>query len=213
VANADLSMNVALLGLHVLNFLLIIVTPRFFFRRDGAFNLKWWLTALPFGLCPAALLLARVTGLAPYRPASWTIPSELVAVIFAVGSVSLLFYTLGTHRVPISLWHQVNDAPPHIVTEGAYRRIRHPFYTSYLLAFGGAVVFFPHWTTLTLAICVVGVLNATAAKEERRLTGSEYGAEYARYAARTGRFIPWRRPPGPREADATTTELQHVDVP
>ncbi|SON61450.1 hypothetical protein MSIMFI_02960 [Mycobacterium simulans] len=188
-------MNTPLLVLYVLNFLMIIVTPRIFFRKDGAFNLRWWLTALPFGLCPAALVVAWVTGLAPYRPRSWDAPSELLAVLLAAGSLSLLFFTLGTHRVPISLWHQVNDAPRHIVTEGAYRRIRHPFYASYLLAVTGAVVFFPHWTTIALAIYVGVVLNATAAKEERKLLGSEYGTEYAQYLARTGRFVPRLRQP------------------
>ncbi|ORW74132.1 hypothetical protein AWC22_23725 [Mycobacterium riyadhense] len=197
-------MNTPLLVLYVVNFLVIIVTPRIFFRKDGTFNLRWWLTALPFGLCPAALVVAWVAVLAPYRPRSWDAPSELLATLLAAGSLSLLFFTLGTHRVPISLWHQVNDTPRHIVTEGAYRRIRHPFYASYLLAVTGAVVFFPYWTTIALAIYAGVVLNATAASEERRLTGSEYGAQYARYLARTGRFVPRLREPRAPISDVST---------
>ncbi|WP_373234565.1 methyltransferase family protein [Mycobacterium marinum] len=186
-------MSVPVLFLYLLNFVLFITMPIYFFRKDGAFNVKWWLTSLPLGLCPAALAVAWAAKLVPYLPGSWVGPSELVAVGLSAASLCLLFYTLGTHRVPLSLWHQSNDAPRYIVTEGAYRRIRHPFYTSYLLAFAGAVVLFPHWMTITLAIYACVVLNVTAAREERRLATSEYGAQYRQYMARTGRFVPGLR--------------------
>ncbi|OSC41574.1 methyltransferase family protein [Mycobacterium decipiens] len=197
-------METPILVLYVLNFLVVTLLPRIFFRKDGTFNLRWWLTALPFGLCPAALVVAQAAELTPYRPRSWDAPSEVLAVLFVAGSLCLLFYTLGTHRVPISLWHQSNDAPRHIVTAGAYRRIRHPFYTSFLLAFAGAVVFFPYWTTIALAIYVGVVLNVTAASEERKLVGSAYGAEYAQYLARTGRFVPRLRKPRAPISEVTT---------
>lgn len=189
------AMNTPLLLLYLLTFLLIVLTPRVFFRKGGTLNLKWWLTALPFALCPAALIVARVAELSSYRPQNWDAPSELLSVLFAASSLCLLSFTLGTHQVPISLWHQSDDAPEHIVTEGAYSRIRHPFYASYLLALVGSVVLFPHWATIGLAIYAGVVLTATAVNEERKIINSEYGAEYARYIARTGRFLPRLRAP------------------
>ena len=58
---------------------------------------------------------------------------EVASVAFAVASIALIAFTLGTHRVPGSLWHQKENLPEHLVTYGAYRRIRHPFYSAYIL--------------------------------------------------------------------------------
>jgi len=113
-----------------------------------------------------------------------------MSVPFSVASIALIFYTLGTHRIPISLWHQENDAPVHIVTYGAYSRIRHPFYASFILGLLGALIFCPHYGTLYTFLHGLVVLNITAAKEERRLSESEFGAEYQEYIQRTGRFLP-----------------------
>jgi protein-S-isoprenylcysteine O-methyltransferase Ste14 len=113
-----------------------------------------------------------------------------VAAVLAGCSVALLFLRLGTHRVPLALWHQENDAPASIVTHGAYARIRHPFYAAFLLAFVAAVALFPHLGTV-LPLCYAAIrLNATAAREERRLAASEFGDAYREYLARTGRFLP-----------------------
>jgi protein-S-isoprenylcysteine O-methyltransferase Ste14 len=76
------------------------------------------------------------------------------------------------------------------VTYGAYRWIRHPFYASFLLALFGALVFCPNWATLATFLEGFVILNLTAAREERRLSSSEFGAEYRDYIQRTGRFWP-----------------------
>jgi protein-S-isoprenylcysteine O-methyltransferase Ste14 len=174
----------------LLNFAVIGLLPRIFFRKDGRLGLMWWLTALPFFVCPVLLAAAFAADLDPIVPQGWTGPLELVAVALSTASVALIFMTLGTHRIPLALWHQDNDAPRHIVTYGAYSRIRHPFYTSFLLAFLAALAYVPHWATLVLFAGAATVLNFTAAREERRLSASEFGAEYQQYVTRTGRFAP-----------------------
>ena len=176
--------------LTLLDFAFIGLLPVVFFRRDGRLGPLWWLTALPFFGCPVLLVAAYAADLGPLVPDGWTGPLELASVVSAVASIALISLTLGTHRIPLALWHQQNDAPRHLVTYGAYSRIRHPFYTSFLLAFLGAVALFPHWATLALLGYGAAVLNFTAAREEGRLGESEFGAEYRRYVARTGRFLP-----------------------
>jgi protein-S-isoprenylcysteine O-methyltransferase Ste14 len=114
----------------------------------------------------------------------------MAAVPFSVTSIALIFLTVGTHRVPLALWHQKDDAPHHIVTYGPYRRIRHPFYASFLLALFGALVFSPQLGTLFTFVYALVMLNLTAGKEEKRLMNSEFGAEYQRYLRQTGRFFP-----------------------
>lgn len=183
-------MNTAVLVLVLAGFAVIGALPRVFFRR-GSFNRGWWLTALPFCCSPLFLVAVCAAG---WRPWWSSAVSASFAALLAGGSVALLFLTLGTHRAPLALWHQDDDAPVSLVTYGAYARIRHPFYASFLLAFAASFLLFPHVGTVLPLVYAVLRLNATAAREERRLSGGEFGAgyaaEYAAYRSRTGRFIP-----------------------
>jgi protein-S-isoprenylcysteine O-methyltransferase Ste14 len=176
--------------LIVLNFALIGLLPRIFFRPDGRMNARWWATALPFCVAPSFLIAAYAAGLAPLIPRGWLTAGAMVSVVLSATSIGLICLTLGTHRIPIALWHQDSDAPEHIVTYGAYRWIRHPFYAAFLLAFGSAAFFLPHWVTLGALGYALAALNLTARREERRLAGSAFGPEYRRYLRRTGRFVP-----------------------
>jgi protein-S-isoprenylcysteine O-methyltransferase Ste14 len=176
--------------LLLLNFAFIALLPRVFFRRDGRLNVRWWLTAMPFGLSLAFIVVTVAASRQPLTPDAWRPALKLVAVALSVASIGLIFVTLGTHRVPLALWHQDNDAPAHIVTYGAYARIRHPFYAAFILALLAAVFFMPHWPTLLTLAYGIAALNVTAAREEKRLAASEFGTEYQEYTRRTGRFFP-----------------------
>lgn len=186
-------MNLAVTLLFLLNLAVIGLLPRIFFRKGGRLNLMWWLTAAPFILCSGALLAASVGMLLPFGGERLTRIGALAALPFSASSFLLVGLTLGTHRIPIALWHQENDAPRHVTTYGAYRRIRHPFYASFLLTLFGAVLACPHALTLVALVYGYFILNFTAAREERYLQASAFGAEYAEYMKRTGRFWPsWR---------------------
>ena len=169
-------MREPVLLLIALNFALIGLLPRIFFRRDGSLNARWWATAIPFGAAPLFLIAAYGARLAPLTPRSWLAATSLPAVVLSAAS--------------IALWHQDSDQPEHIVTYGAYRWIRHPFYASFILAFLAAVVFFPDWVTLGSLCYAWAALNLTARREERRLAGSAFGLQYRQYVGRTGRFFP-----------------------
>lgn len=183
-------MNVPVMVLVLADFVVIGVLPRVFFK-GGSFNLGWWLTGAPFFVVPPFLIAAR---LAHWH--SWISMGKAVTTLTAIGavlagsSIALMFFTLGTHRVPLALWHQEDDAPVSIVTYGAYSKIRHPFYSSFLLGFLGAFAMFPHLGTLLPLLYAIGRLTATAMREEKRLASSEFGGEYREYIARTGRFLP-----------------------
>jgi protein-S-isoprenylcysteine O-methyltransferase Ste14 len=185
-------MNAGLLLLFALNFGFIGALPVIFFRRDGKLNFRWFLTAAPYFAAPAVLLLVHF-GVLPAWPA---VPAfiqfwlELASVPFAMGSIVLMALALGSHRIPIALWHQANDAPREIVTWGPYKRIRHPFYASFLLALAGATVFCPHPGTALLLLYGIVALSITAAREEGRLSKSAFGPQYQAYMRTTGRFVP-----------------------
>ncbi|MBU6533019.1 methyltransferase family protein [Streptomyces mayonensis] len=185
----------------LLDYLLFILLPRVFFRKDGEFNLRWWSTALPMAAAPLFLVCARLFDIAPSVPGPWLRFTGPAAVLCAFGAAALVTLTIGSHRVPVALWHQRDDAPDHIVTWGAYRHIRHPFYSAFLLAFLGAFLLFPHWVTLALGAYMAAMLNTVAAREERMLSASEFGAVYREYHARTHRFVPLG-PLGPTRSPA-----------
>jgi protein-S-isoprenylcysteine O-methyltransferase Ste14 len=176
----------------ILDAALMGALPRIFFRRDGRLNLRWWLTAAPFFAGSGTVVLAALGLVAPWwsQPSALAAGAELAAVGMATASIGLMCFTLGSHRIPIALWHQIDDAPQHIVTWGAYGRIRHPFYASFLLLLVACLLACPHPITAAAFVWGALALNGTAAREEVLLRGSELGAEYAAYMRRTGRFFP-----------------------
>jgi len=188
-------MNRSVMVLYICNFVFIGMLPLSFFKRDGRFNLMWLLTSAPFFAC-SIFLFGIFFGLinpAEKIRSEWGTLLDIATVPFSVASIALLCFTVGTHRIPLALWHQTNDAPQHIVTYGPYRWVRHPFYVSFLLALGGMFIYYPHLTTLITLSYGIVMLNGTADREEKRLCGSEFGTEYADYMKRTGRFVPkWK---------------------
>jgi protein-S-isoprenylcysteine O-methyltransferase Ste14 len=76
-----------------------------------------------------------------------------------------------------------------LVTHGPYRWARHPMYTAVLLFCAGLVaVSASIWAGLGW-IVLVTVLARKAAMEEALITQAH--PDYAAYAARTRRFLPW----------------------
>ena len=187
-------MNPALLTLLLANFAAIGALPLFFFRRDGRLNLAWLATAIPFFLMVGTLLAAAIGWLHAVNAPDVAMQAALEssAALASAASLGLLGLTVGSHRVPLALWHQERqrDVPSGIVTWGPYSRIRHPFYSSFLLAFAAACFAFPHVATAMLLFYAAVALTVTAMREERRLASSVFGAHYRDYMARTGRFVP-----------------------
>lgn len=185
-------LSLSLTVLLIFNFALIGLLPVFFFRRDGKFNLRWIATGAPFFIAPAGLLLAYFgyLDLASEFSVAEVVITQSAATLLSGISIALIAMTVGSHRIPLALWHQDNDTPAEIVTWGPYRHIRHPFYTSFLLAFVAAVLAFPHAMTFACLAYSFVALSVTAGQEERRLEKSEFGEQYSRYIAVSGRFFP-----------------------
>jgi protein-S-isoprenylcysteine O-methyltransferase Ste14 len=82
------------------------------------------------------------------------------------------------------------DPPAHLMDEGPYRFIRHPFYCSYLLTWtAGVVATAQLWLLPTLAVMLVIYVRA-ATIEEQKFTDSPLAETYENYRTRTGRFLP-----------------------
>jgi protein-S-isoprenylcysteine O-methyltransferase Ste14 len=114
---------------------------------------------------------------------------ELAAALY-VGGIILFWWTIRTHRRrPPSLAYS-HDAPEHLVERGPYGVIRHPFYAAYMLFWTGGYLATLRWTSLAPALVLLASYELSARQEERKFASSDLAEEYARYTARTGRYIP-----------------------
>lgn len=151
-------------------------------RTPGTDAAEWagrLLVVLQFGLL--ALLGWRAMA------APWAISVQVVSLLAASGLLAL--WALAANR-PGNF--NIRPTPRHggtLITSGPYRWIRHPMYTSVLLAAAAAA-----WKSFEAAdalfwVALLGVLLAKAAIEERALV--RRFPDYQDYRVRTTRFVPW----------------------
>ena len=131
-------------------------------------------------LLALAWQLESVVGL-PSITASYVV-RWLVFVLTVIGTVLIVVWSL-------------KSLPPatrgkKLVTNGAYRYLRHPLYAAFLscLNFGLAVLL-NNWIYIIWAVLLHGVWHWNIESEEK-LMRQEFPTEYKEYCQITGRFIP-----------------------
>jgi protein-S-isoprenylcysteine O-methyltransferase Ste14 len=84
----------------------------------------------------------------------------------------------------------VTDEANHtLITDGLFRRIRHPIYAFSILLMLCTMVSVPTWPMIAVGVAHIGLMILKARNEERHLLAS-HGSAYARYLETTGRFVP-----------------------
>jgi protein-S-isoprenylcysteine O-methyltransferase Ste14 len=156
-------------------------------RKEGMFML--------FTLRPVAGFLWGAVMAWMINPASmsWSsmplsTPVRLVGVVFCAMSIALLIWALpalGTNLTDTVVTRQQHT----LVTRGAYRWIRHPFYDAMALVILGASLLAANWFILLMGAIVFGLLALRSRIEEEQLL-ARFGEPYRQYRARTGRFLP-----------------------
>ena len=76
-----------------------------------------------------------------------------------------------------------------LVQHGIYAKIRHPLYTSVILACFGWALAWLSWPSILAAGALIPFFHAKSRQEEERLR--DRIPEYAEYMVRIRRFIPW----------------------
>jgi protein-S-isoprenylcysteine O-methyltransferase Ste14 len=76
-----------------------------------------------------------------------------------------------------------------LITEGPYRKMRHPMYTALFSFFVGLALVSASWLIVILVVAAILVLYARIGKEEAMMI-EQFGDEYYAYMRRTGRFLP-----------------------
>jgi protein-S-isoprenylcysteine O-methyltransferase Ste14 len=77
-----------------------------------------------------------------------------------------------------------------LITQGVYRRTRHPMYAAVFLYSIGQALALPNWFAGPSYLVVFGLLFAVRVGAEERMMVETFGDEYVAYRARTKRLIP-----------------------
>lgn len=77
-----------------------------------------------------------------------------------------------------------------LITEGIYRKIRHPMYLALLLYSAGQAIALPNWVAGPSYLFALGLLFAFRFRREERMMLLEFGGDYEAYMERTKRLIP-----------------------
>ena len=77
-----------------------------------------------------------------------------------------------------------------LITQGIYRRIRHPMYLALVLYSVGHALVIPNWVAGPSNLVVFTILFALRVHAEEQMMTDVFGDEYTTYAARTKRLVP-----------------------
>ena len=77
-----------------------------------------------------------------------------------------------------------------LITQGVYRRIRHPMYSALALYAVGHALVIPNWVAGPSNLVAFAVLFALRVRAEERMMLEQFGDEYTAYVARTKRLVP-----------------------
>jgi len=77
-----------------------------------------------------------------------------------------------------------------LITQGVYRRIRHPMYSALLLYSIGQALVIPNWVAGSSNLIAFAILFALRVGAEEKMMVETFGDEYVRYLAETKRLVP-----------------------
>ena len=83
----------------------------------------------------------------------------------------------------------ISDSNTALITDGPFARIRHPIYAFSIAMMIATATVLPTLPMLAVAAVHLALMNVKARNEEAHLARL-HGDAYARYVARTGRFLP-----------------------
>lgn len=131
----------------------------------------------------APLLLIILIG--PLTPifSIWNFPTDWLITIL----VGIVVFILGTYvyfEWEI-FWHKTYNGQ--LVTDGIFKYIRHPHYTSLLIIGFGLALFFYSLAAFLIATIAIPIMIWSIIDEEKNLK-KQYGDEYKEYMKK----VPWR---------------------
>lgn len=139
------------------------------------------------GLLPLTYVVTGAPGFAsyPFRPVqAW------LGLFCSIAALALFYLT---HRALGCNWSVTLEVRQNhkLVTEGIYRRVRHPMYTGFWLWALAQALLLPNWIAGCAGLLGFGTLYLFRVEHEERLMLETFGDSYRAYMDRTARLIPW----------------------
>lgn len=118
-------------------------------------------------------------------------PDKAIVGCLLVGGSLWMFYR--THKALGRNWSVTLEVREHhvLITDGIYRRVRHPMYTAFWLWAVAQALLLPNFVAAISGLVGFGTLYAFRVRKEERLMSETFGEAYRSYMARTKRLIPW----------------------
>lgn len=148
------------------------------------------------------IVLLTIAWLAFFLPLIWIATPVLASADYTLRPVPLL---TGAVCLTLGLWlFQLSHADlganwsitlevreKHtLVTQGVYRRVRHPMYTALLLYSVGQALVLPNYVAGPSYGVTMALLVALRIGPEERMMLEEFGKDYQEYMAQTKRLVP-----------------------
>jgi protein-S-isoprenylcysteine O-methyltransferase Ste14 len=113
-----------------------------------------------------------------------------LGLFFAIAA--LVMFQL-THRALGRNWSVSLDVREdhQLITDGIYRKIRHPMYSAFWLWAAAQALLLPNWVAGFAGLIGFGTLFFGRVAREERMMLETFGDAYREYMARTGRVFPW----------------------
>jgi len=134
----------------------------------------------------AGVLVQRLAPWPVWRAASaMRVCLGMAAIAVGVAGFTWGVQTLRRARTGVML----HKAASQIVQNGPYRWSRNPQYVSYTTMCVGAALVANSWWPIVALVPVIAIVQVGVVRAEERYMSSAFGAEYAAYCRRVGRWL------------------------
>jgi protein-S-isoprenylcysteine O-methyltransferase Ste14 len=113
-----------------------------------------------------------------------------IACAAYLASAALFWWSVRASRAILLAACFSGDGPVHLNTRGPYSLVRHPFYSSYLLASLSGLIATANVSLVPTVIAMFIIYRTGARREEAHFDAGPLAAQYSLYRRCTGRFFP-----------------------
>ena len=119
-------------------------------------------------------------------------PNPVAIIIGALICAYTLYLFRIIHKALGKMWSFSLDLRQEhkLVTEGVYKKVRHPMYSAFWLWAIAQSLLLSNWAAGLSAFVGFGILYFLRVGQEEEMMLKEFGKEYEEYSQRTGRIIP-----------------------
>ena len=135
-------------------------------------------------------LVYVATGIPRFAAYSFHPALAWLGSLFAIAALGMFYLT---HRALGRNWSISLDVRENhqLVTNGIYRRVRHPMYSAFWLWAIAQALLLPNWIAGFAGLAGFGILFFGRVAREEQMMLQTFGDSYREYMARTGRVFPW----------------------